>query len=71
MAITSWPRLRRLESPSGAAGSVTGSIDAQQRQIGVGIVADQPRGEVLAVRRCVTSMRAEAAVRPRRRRGCW
>ena len=49
MAITSWPRLSRLESPSGAAGSVTASIDAEQRQIGVGIVADQPRAQVLAV----------------------
>ena len=51
MAITNWPRLSRLESPSAAAGKVTGSTMRIKRQIGVGIVADQTRGEVLAFRR--------------------
>ena len=48
MAITNWPRFNFLESPSGAAGKVTGSTMRIKRQIGVGIVADQTRGEVLA-----------------------
>ena len=48
MAITSWPRFKRLESPSGAASQRHRLDDAQQSEIGVGIVADQPRGEVLA-----------------------
>ena len=45
MATTSWPTLSWRESPSLAAGSVDGGIDADQRQIGIGIVAEQPRGQ--------------------------
>ena len=49
MAITNCPRLRRLESPSDAAGSVTGGIDPDQSEIGVGIVADHAGGEAAAL----------------------
>ena len=50
MAITSWPRFSRLESPSGAAGKCHRLVDPQQREIGIGIVADHARGQILAVR---------------------
>jgi len=49
MAITSWPRLSSLELPSVAAGSVTGRIDAHQREVGIGIVADDARAQVAPV----------------------
>ena len=46
--------------------------DAQQRQIGVGIVADQPRGEVLIFRRSSPRCaRRNWRCCPRRPRGCW
>ena len=66
IAITNCPRLRLLELPSGAAGSVTRPVDANERQIGVGIVADQPRLKSPAVGRGHGD-----AARRRRPRGYW
>ena len=43
IAIASWPRRSRLESPSGANGKAARGVRAQQREVGVGIDAEQPR----------------------------
>ena len=43
IATASWPRRSFLESPSVADGEVARGAGAEQRQVGVGVLADQPR----------------------------
>ena len=66
IAIAICPTRTARESPSVAHGSDGPTVDADHREIGVGILADQ----VGAHRAAVGQHRPSAAPR-RRRRGCW
>ena len=49
MAITSWPRFKLLGIAERRRRQRHRFVDAQQREVGVGIIADQPRAQILAV----------------------
>ena len=66
MAITSWPRLSSLELPSGRRRQRHRRVDPDQREVGIGIVADDARGQAAAVDRGDVDARGAAAPR-----GCW